>query len=113
LLLNQCLGETSKRFPDKTYLLFASKAIGFREIDGLSDRLTCALRKLAAWRGDRVSAMLDSSVEMASHDGPPSRRAPWSRLAVTVGGRFGVAASIRIAEPTWVMACAKKPVHLA
>ena len=64
MLLHDHLLHASDKFPGKAALIVAGQAHSFREIDEKSDRLAYEFQRLGLRRGDRVAAMLDSSLEM-------------------------------------------------
>ncbi|MBS1195684.1 MAG: long-chain-fatty-acid--CoA ligase (Long-chain acyl-CoAsynthetase), partial [Actinobacteria bacterium] len=55
ITLTDLLTDTAARHPDKPALLYFGRAISFRELDTLSDRLAAALQEMGIVKGDRVS----------------------------------------------------------
>ncbi len=52
--LYQLLEDTSKKYPDKTALVFFGKKITYRELDEISDRIAAFLKNLGVGKGSRV-----------------------------------------------------------
>jgi len=63
MLLHDFLAESTRKFPDKTALIFGDRRITYGELDRLSNRLAHALIGLGVERGDRVGIFLDNSPE--------------------------------------------------
>src|SRR4030066_170270 len=58
ITLPDLLTHTASVYPDKNALVFFSRALTFRELEVLADRLAAALQELGVGKGDRVSIFL-------------------------------------------------------
>jgi len=63
MLVHEFLEESARRMPDKTALLFQDQRFSYKEIDAISNQLAHALIDAGIKRGDRVSILLDNSIE--------------------------------------------------
>lgn len=63
MLVHDFLEISAKKNPDKTALVFQEERLTYREIDYISNQFANALIKSGLKRGDRVSILLDNSVE--------------------------------------------------
>jgi long-chain acyl-CoA synthetase len=58
ITLTDLLTRAADRYPDKPAVIYFNRAITFRQLDELTDRLSAALQELGVGKGDRVSIFL-------------------------------------------------------
>ena len=63
MLVHEFLEKTTKRFPDKTALIFQDQRLTYKQINEKANQLAHALLDAGLKKGDRVSILLDNSSE--------------------------------------------------
>jgi len=63
ITLHDRLREVARELGEKTALRMVDRAVSYRELDAMSDRLAGALAKRGVRKGDRVTIFIPNSVE--------------------------------------------------
>jgi amino acid adenylation domain-containing protein len=63
-LVQDFLGNSTARWPEKPYLICDHEVRTFRQIEGDSNRLACELQRSGVIRGDRVAVFMENSAEL-------------------------------------------------
>src|SRR5207245_107715 len=63
ITLHDRLREVAREIPEKTALRIGDRAVSYRDLDAMSDRLAGALAKRGVRQGDRVTLFIPNSIE--------------------------------------------------